>query len=199
MNRMRTHPRWMVACAMIGACTLPGTAAPGPAEWPGTYEVTVCTQSCDPAVGGTVLARGHLVLESSAYDPQSVPETARTYFERHSIYLLHSVARGAPNACFVLERSEAAANRTYAGIQPVALTRWTRSDSSGTMRVPLFRSPDAGYVAEVMIQGAALTGTGKSWGSESSDLEGTGDIISGRRIGPPDRDLCLRAAAARAN
>lgn len=141
------------------------------------------------------MVRGHLVLESAPYSFSDVPEPAQSYLKRHEPYLVLMDSRSAPNACFVLDQVKTA--RTYGGITPVAVTRWV-PDSTATVRLPLYHSPDAGYIAVLSIRGGELRGRGRSWGVGTGDGPLPQDSILGRRIGPPNRSLCVDAAQARA-
>jgi len=156
--------------------------------------VTVCRGRCDPSRPDEALARGHLVLEAAPYPLAELPERARTYIERHEFILAVIDAKRSPNACFVMENTRRA--KTYAGAAPVGVTKWT-ADSAG-ITLPLFHSPDAGYIATVSIRGGELRGRGRSWGTGTGDGPIPPDSIIGRRIGPPDRAICIREAEARA-
>jgi hypothetical protein len=153
-------------------------------EVAGTYEVMVCRDRCDASRPEEALARGHLVLEAARYDFSDVPEPARSYIQRHEFILAVIDAERSPNACFVIENTRRAA--TYAGAAPVGVTKW-EADSTGATTLPLFHSPDAGYIATVSIRGRELRGRGRSWGSGTGDGPIPSDSIIGRRIGPPDR------------
>lgn len=160
----------------------------------GTYEVVICRQDCDRP--DRALASGRLVLEDAAYPLAEVPEPARTHIERRAFILAVIDGQRAPNACFVLDRARGA--NTYAGITRVGMTKW-RPDPAATVRLPLFHSPDAGYVAILSIRGGEIHGRGRSWGGEhAGDGAIPPDSIIGRRLGPPDRALCIRAAEAEA-
>lgn len=181
---------------LFSAC---GIQAPRPAASPegplaGTYKILICREACDRP--GGALARGHLVLEDSAYALSDVPEPARAHIERRAFILAVIDGQRAPNACFVLDQAPRA--NTYGGITRVGMTRWER-DSEATVRLPLFHSPDAGYVATLSIRGGEIHGRGRSWGGEhAGDGPIPPDSIVGRRLGPPDRSLCIRAAEAEA-
>lgn len=162
---------------------------------PGTYEVLICREWCDMGHPEDAMVRGHLVLESTPYPFSDVPEPAHSYLQRREPYLVIADAQNAPNACFVLDKTRGA--RTYGGITPVGVTRWV-PDSTATVRLPLYHSPDAGYIAVLSIRGGELRGRGRSWGVGTGDGPLPQDSIIGRRIGPPNRNLCVEAAQARA-
>ena len=140
------------------------------------------------------MVRGHLVLENEPYSLADVPEPARSELERRASILIRMQAEGRPNACFALVRAEGA--ETYAGLGRVGLTRWAQEDS--IVRVPLYGSPDAGYLARLSVQGDRLRGSGRSRGTFPGAVDTPPDSIIGRRVGPPDRSLCIRAAEAEA-
>jgi hypothetical protein len=138
--------------------------------------------------------RGHLVLEDEPYPYSELPRAMRAYLERYVPVLTAMDAGDTPNACFAFTRRTGA--RTYAGIAAVGVTRWSR-DTIG-IEIPLFHSPDAGYVATLALLGGELRGSGESWGGGTGDEPFPEDSIHGRRVGPPDRGLCIRAAVAAA-
>lgn len=184
------------ACA-AGACVQRGAgpATPEPTLIAGTYAVTVCREQCDPTLPEQALVEGHIVLEDRSFSYIELPRTVRTYLERYVPVLTALDAGDSPNACFALTKRPGA--RTYAGIASAGVTRWAHH-STAAIEIPLFHSPDAGYDASVTIQGAQLRGTGVSWGSGTGDEPIPTDSILGRRIGSPDRSLCIRAAEAAA-
>ena len=184
--------RWFAQflCFVVSSCSGIGQAArPSRGEVDGTYEIMMCRGDCDAA-----LVRGHLVLEAHPYPLDSVPQSALSYFRRYEPYLLIGDAENTPNACFVLDLARGA--RTYAGISPVGLSRWTIADAHGQLAVPLYHSSDAGYLARITIRAGQLRGHGRSWGGHGEAAAFPIDSIVGRRVGPPDRSLCLRAAEA---
>ena len=133
------------------------------------------------------------MLEDEPYPLSALPQAVRSYLGRYVSVLTAMDAGDAPNACFALTR--AAGGRTYAGITKVGVTRWA-PDTTATLQVPLFHSPDAGYLATLTIRGGELRGAGESWGSGTGDPTFPNDSILGHRVGPPDRGLCIRAAEA---
>jgi hypothetical protein len=157
----------------------------------GTYALTVCRAACDRD-SGRVLTTGRLVLEERPYDLSDIPEPARSFFETIERFLLHADAGGAPNACFTFENRGPG---TLAGAARVGLTRW---ESSGdTLTVPLYHSPDAGYDVRARIVSGTLAGQGESWGPWDKSEDGPPDLVTGVRIGPPDRSVCVEAAERR--
>jgi hypothetical protein len=186
----------LAGTVLLSACGIPRSepAASPERSLAGTYKIVICRKACDRPE--RALASGRLVLEDSAYPLAELPEPARAHVERRAFILAVIHAQRAPNACFVLDRTPRA--NTYAGITRVGVTKWL-GDSGGTIRLPLFHSPDAGYVATLSIRDGEIHGRGRSWGGEHAG-DGTipPDSIVGRRLGPPDRSLCIRAAEAEA-
>jgi hypothetical protein len=165
-----------------------GLRAPGVA---GTYAVTICRVSCDPARGGEVLTRGHVVLEASTFRLTSLPDAAERYFRTVTALLALAEGEGDPNACFAL--TQPTSLDVNAGQEPVGVTRW-RKTSGDTIRLELERGSHSSYAARFVVRGARLRGVGQSeWQSEDAPV----DVLEGQRIGPPDRSLCLRAAERR--
>ena len=190
---IRSTRALLIFAYFAASCSVaqPRLALPAVDAVEGTYEITICRDACQDE---QVLVRGHLVLESRPYPLDSVPEPARSYFRRYEPYLLMPDLESDPNACFVLRRNAGA--RTYAGISRVGLTRWTLGESGKLMGMPVYNSPDAGYVTSFSIRAGELRGQGSSWGGDGEGETLPHDSIIGRRIGPADRALCLRAVEA---
>jgi hypothetical protein len=91
------------------------------------------------------------------------------------------------NGCFEARRLRED-GATYVGIAARSPTRWRR-DSSGMIRLHLYRSPDAGYEIAVVIRGGVVEGTGHYWGFASGD-RGPDEIVVGRRLGTDVRAVC---------
>jgi hypothetical protein len=150
------------------------------------------------------MAWGYLMLEDRSFPLTAVSDSARGYLRTFTPYLLADTAdmlvdENDPtvlNACFVLDRTAGAP--TYAGVERAGITQW-RSDSTGTIRITLFESPDAAYVARIVVGRGRMSGTGRSVMAGHGDVFPR-DFIYGRRIGPPQRARCVRdieSAAAR--
>ena len=178
------------------ATTLLATGAEAQARWSagateiaGTYAVTICRGSCDTRGGGQVLTRGHLVLEGSSYRLASLPDEAERYFRKVTALLAMAEGEGDPNACFVL--APPARLDLSAGVQPIGVTRWRRA-AGDTIRVELERGSHSSYKARFALRGSRLRGLGqrRTWRSDPPPAH----IIEGRRLGPPDRSICTRAA-----
>ena len=161
----------------------------GASDIPGTYAVTICRDSCDTRRGGQVLTRGHLVLERSAYRLASLPSEAERYFRDVTALLAMAEGEGDPNACFVLQQPTSL--DVSAGSQPIGVTRW-RWSPGDTIRVELERGSHSSYKARFTLRGSRLRGLGQSHTWQAEDPPP--DVIEGRRIGPPDRSICTRAA-----
>lgn len=126
------------------------------------------------------------------YTTAEVQAVQRTYGGRGAF--LYRAAGGEPNACFGLTRLRR--GRTYAGLTVAGLTRWRRSDAGDGFTIELYRSADARYVANLEARGRELHGRGESRGGrDPSEPPAPVDSIYARRIGPVDRNVCLRAAA----
>jgi len=149
------------------------------------------------------MVRGYLVLENATFPLTALPDSARRYLRTRTPYLLVSDTADilvdendgtVLNACFVLEHTANAP--THAGGIPAGITKW-RQDSTGTIRMTLYESPDAGYDAQVVIERERMEGTGRSWMAGEGDAVPR-DFISGTRIAPPQRARCVSAMEAAA-
>jgi hypothetical protein len=120
----------------------------------------------------------------------------REYIDFATDLLLRAQGEADPNACFVLSPTAVNAD-TYAGTEPVGFTvvEPHRADS---VRVALYQSPDASYYAVLKVGHGTLEGRGRSRGFADAAVSPPQDSIRARRIGPPDRSLCIRAAEAEA-
>jgi len=165
----------------------------------GTYEVSICTGSCAGVPPERAQARGILVLEDSAYHVNELPESVRTYLRENLPYLTQIEARGMPNACFVLDRNTEVRPTTWAGFQSVGFTRWNQDDTVDTISTVLFRGSDVRYTARFSLRGDALRGTSVVWDATSAGEPGRSEEIVGRRLGLPDRELCIQATTAHPN
>jgi hypothetical protein len=155
---------------------------------PGTYEIEICPDRCRR--GGRRSIRGIAVLEDTTFYVNQLTPTARRYAIEKSRDLLITATH--PNACFVFERVGTAAS--YAGKQPIGFTRWYAVEPAGTLRIDLFETHDGEYTARLVLVGDRLSGEGWSLVKNPFDHLIPSDVIRGRRVGPPDRGLCIRAA-----
>ena len=186
-----------LCCAVLAGCG-PGrrAAAPSPAGVvPGTYAMEICRGPCHGQAGDTVLVRGHLVIEAAEYPLSELPPVARKHLEHDIFMRVRDDSVLDPNACFELTRVREV--HSYAGANRVGLTRGepSRGDSVG---VDLFHSPDAGYYVILQSVRGELRGRGHSWGVGDARVDVPQDSVYARRIGPPDRSLCVRAAEVEA-
>ena len=189
----------MVACCLAsGGCFhhLPPHAGNGTALRPGTYALEICRGSCRGSPSDSVLAKGRLVIEEKTFTIADLPPGVRDYIVLATDLLTGPARDLDPNACFELKRTRADLP-TYAGTEPVGFTvvEHHRQDS---VRVALFRSPDASYYAVLAVAGVELRGRGRSSGIGDAAVRLPQDSVHARRVGPPDRGLCIRAAEAAA-
>jgi len=154
----------------------------------GTYEVEICPDRCRRGWRRSI--RGRVVLEDSAYRVTELPREARRYAIEATRLLL--IMADGPNACFVFDRGSG--TPSYVGRQPAGFTRWSAVEPAGTLRVDLFATDDGEYTARLALAGDRLTGEGWSLVTNPFDDLVPSDVIRGRRVGPPDRGLCIYAA-----
>lgn len=175
-------------CVVLAGCGLGRqAAAPSPAGVvPGTYAIEICRGPCHGRAADSVLSRGHLVIEAAAYPLSELPPVARRYLERDKLMLMVKDSVPAPNACFVLTQG----HRAYR--YGVSLTR-AEPAGGDSMRVDLHRSPHSGYFVMLRAAAGGLGGWGRGWSYPPVDA-GSLDSVRARRIGGPDRALCIRAA-----
>jgi hypothetical protein len=160
-----------------------GLGASGRADTPGvtgTYELLICKSSCSFSNPQLAIARGRLVLSDSPLSTDEVKKTDRFHL---------SVPGERLRACFSGARPMHA--ETYAFIGNSGATTWTLTNN--LLRVSLYRSPDAGYEAELHVDGDILSGQGRSWGAGVAAPRFGPDVIVGRRVGPPDISACAPA------
>jgi hypothetical protein len=162
----------------------------------GTYEVLICAGSCAGVPPERAQARGLLVLEDTTYALGELPESVRAYLHENTPYLTQMDARGAPNACFVLEAHTNVTPTTYAGLQPVGFTRWTRNGPVDSISMVIFRGSDVRYTARFSLHGNVLRGQSVVWDRTSAGEPDPPEEIVGRRLGPPRRERCNEATAA---
>jgi len=137
------------------------------------------------------IASGTVVLSPETFTLTSIPEPARSHFAGVERGLLVIYAENQPNACFVITKG--VHKDTYAGNSRVALTRWSPRPN-GALGFPMFQTADAGYSTRVRVTGHDLVGRGESWGPGATMDSIPPDSIYAQRIGPPDLDVCVRAA-----
>jgi hypothetical protein len=187
-------PVAIIAAILAAACTAIDPApAPAPAAAPdttvaGTYEVVLC-DGCDAA--GTpaaerlrVVLYGEPLFVSGPLAGVNPPDGVKI-FQR-----MLTLER--ENYCFGLppgyERGLVGAFYDTA----IAIWERTRGDS---IRFPLYRSADAGVEVRVRIQGGRMSGVLEDWYAPGRPTQVIG-AVTGRRVGPPDPEVCgLRNAA----
>lgn len=154
--------------------------------------VQFCTQPCDPRRGDQASFRGRIVLDDPGRLVADLPDSVRHYLRRREPYLLYRAGTGY-NACFAFEPRTTF--RTLAGISRASVTKWESSD--GRMSLPLYESPDAVSLVTVYVRGGELHGYGISAGGGARTAFPR-DSVWGRRVGPPDYELCIRAIEEKA-
>src|SRR5262245_59784114 len=162
----------------VAACLV--VAFAGAADFPpvaGSYEISVCRDSC-PATGDeNVLIKGHLVLF-----PTRLSERDLARLESSHVSTSHVPE---PNGCFTLQKLPGRTYNGYAGIEDAGLTTW--SIEGGELHFGLYRSPDAGYAVTAQRSTTGFAGTGKSWGVGVAIPEEPGpEYVVARRIGDAD-------------
>jgi hypothetical protein len=149
----------------------------------------ICRGPCHGQAGDSVLVTGHLVIEAAEYPLSELPPVARKYLDDEYSEFMRMGDDSVldPNACFVLTRVRTG------HLQGVGLTRVkpVRGDS---VSVDLQRSPDSGYFAVLHAAAGELRGWGRFWSVPRETGPASPDSVRARRIGRPDRSLCIRAA-----
>lgn len=184
---------WLLALGSLVACVpaAPGTAQVSAAGAPaGTYQVSVCGGAC-AADGSNVLVTGLLVLTPQTFTLERLSEAGQRHLHRSNPWLLVALSESdrEPNACFALERRPGGGASTLAGTTPAGITNWRGSERG--IAVLLWVSPDAGYTAELRLDGPDLGGSGFTW-DMSGEYRQTTDAIIATYVGPSDLDRCLR-------
>ena len=154
----------------LGATREQAQSPPSPA---GTYTFDICRGGCGPRDQPGAYLRGTLILLDSVIP---VPESWGRYH---------------PNACFQLTQIRPQED-SYAGIWKHGLTVWQRADSGHGISLILYRSPDAGYDADLRVMETELRGSGGSWGTGVAEIHAPRDSIVARRVGPPNPGSCRK-------
>jgi len=118
------------------------------------YEILVCRGQCTFENRARVVVEGYLVLLSLNIPVDSTSNQWRRQVGWISL-------EGIPNGCFDLK--VLVAGKTFAGMRSSDLTRWSRLGPD-SVRVILYRSPDAVHEARLAITGSQLVGRGRSSG-----------------------------------
>jgi hypothetical protein len=196
MDPKRLARRFALAsacCTLTTACTQlrPPHGLSLDPSLAGTYRIEICRGPCGSAPADSSLAAGHLVMESRPYRASSLPPRARALVEREMLLRIHVPDDVMdPNACFVFTRARE--NDGYAGIDKVGFT--LAEATEGSLFVRFFQSPDAGYHVVLRRNGDGWQGRGQSYGVGDAAVSVPDDSVVARRIGRPDRGLCVRAA-----
>lgn len=161
----------------------------------GTYAISICRGQCSPEHPEAEIVRGFLVLEPSSFSLEDLPAPARNYFERYTTILALGENEGPLNTCFTF--GPKTDHTTFAGSEPVGVSRW-RAARGDTLSITLMRRSHHAYYADVVVRGNELSGLGYSWQGRGDSEPSVVEEIRGRRIGPPDRSRCYRAAERRA-
>jgi len=114
----------------------------------------------------------------------------RRHLQESEEWLLAALEDREPDACFTLSRAQAA-RQSFLGASPVGVTQWRVAND--TLSVRLWITPDAGYVAQIPLNGSTLIGRGYAW-APGVQLHATRELILLSRRGPPVLDRCFEAA-----
>ena len=149
----------------------PQPALPSP-ELPGTYDLAVCRGGrCALRDTATAYLLATVVLFDSA--GAAAADLPPAHYERGQ----------RATGCFWI-RYHKKVGDSYAGISPRAYFMW---GGVGSIRFPLYRSPDAGYVVELRRTATGFDGGGTSWGVGVVEIQAPRDTVVAARVGPPDR------------
>jgi len=154
----------------------------------GTYEVRACMGPCDPTSAPNVVT-GMLVLTDEPFSLGPLSPVATSHLRESEEWLFASLEGREPNACFHLSRSPAAP-RSFLASSPVGVTEWKVAGNG--LSVLLWASPDAGYVAQLRVDGRNLAGSGYSW-APGDEYQPAGEVIVAIRTGPPELARCFEA------
>lgn len=186
ISRMRSAAASSAAVAVFLVLhALPGAAQVSAA---GTYEVRACMGPCDPASAPSVVT-GMLVLTDEPFSLAPLSAIASSHLRESEEWLFASLEGREPNACFHLSRSPGAP-RSFLASSPVGVTEWKVAGDG--LSVLLWASPDAGYVAQLRVDGRNLVGSGYSW-APGDEYQPAGEVIVAIRTGPPELARCFQA------
>ena len=184
----------LVSFAAVAGCGTrsgPSGSSVGPIDsLAGTYEIQICSSSCE--LGDTTRANrlGVLVLNSTTINVNELTQRERRVMGGYFDYEL-------PNLCYVL-RDGPVEGDTMAGVDDIGGYTWRSVARPGTDTILLFHlyeSSDARYSVEARANGGRFVGTGHSSGS-GAVAHSVREHIVGRHIGPPRPQLCLDAVRA---
>jgi hypothetical protein len=184
---MRTRLPAVIATAMLAAaCTAPGPA-PAPAASPdttvaGTYEIVLC-DGCD-AAAEPAAQRIRVVLYGEALFVSGPLAGVYPLDEMRIFQRRRTLER--ENYCFAVPPGYS--RGLVGGLYDTAIGIWerTRGDS---IRFPLYRSADAGVDVRVRIEDGRMSGVLEDWYAPDRPTQVIGGV-AGRRVGPPDPDVC---------
>ncbi len=153
----------------------------------GTYRISVC--KVGPCVAGDsshAVAFGVLVLLDSTLVSAAIPASAGRLLTGYT-------TPGQPhNACYDIKRI-GSNSMSYAG--GVAGTHWQMDAKEGNaVTFTLYRSPDASHHVVATINGAQLSGIGRSSGAGAAEVDWPRDTVVATRIGAPDVSRCIDAS-----
>jgi hypothetical protein len=183
ISRMRCVAASSAALAAFLVLALPAAAQISAA---GTYEVRACLGPCDPMSAPNVVT-GMLVLTDEPFSLAPLSAIASSHLRESEEWLFASLEGGEPNACFHLTRSPGAP-RSFLASSPVGVTEWKVAGDG--LSVLLWASPDAGYVAQLGVDGRNLVGNGYSW-APGDEYQPAGEVIVAIRTGPPELARCF--------
>ena len=174
---MKAEAYCLIATMLIG---LPfAVSAQDTSGIAGTYEILICKSKSEFSNACPEIAHGTLVISDRPFAPEEIVKVGKMDFPPPLEEM---------RACFSGNRPDHA--QTYAFIDKRAAIGW--SIENAVLKVELFRSADAGYNAELRIDGDKLSGTGHSWGAGAAAPGfANADALVGHRIGPPDISACL--------
>jgi hypothetical protein len=159
----------------------------------GTYEVEICPQPCEVNREHDPDVKGFIVLFKDELKMSKFTQSEQEYLRDISKFLFED-DNVKPNACFVLKTLNEN-TKTLIGIIPVGITRYRRIGS--IIEIPLFSSADSNDIAASVVMGNdQFKGTKDQAQAIGSYTEHLRTYMSGKRIGPPDIDLCRTAARA---
>ena len=191
--------RTPVAPVLFALALLLATPIRGQQNAPdGTYDVWICKESCEMPYDSSAVVSGQFIL-SDTINRATIPEDVRDYLRKYGLLIRQ---KGGMNACFILERHTRFAG-TFAGIVPVALTRWEAYQAAeddtldADFSITLYASPDAFSTFFFNVEGPVLDGVGRSSGFIGEPFAGHDGYLVGRRIGAADLNRCWQAARAR--
>jgi hypothetical protein len=176
------------SAALAASLVLHALPAAAQVSAAGTYEVRACMAPCDPASAPNVVT-GMLVLTDEPFSLGPLSAVATSHLRESEEWLFASLEGRAPSVCFHLSRSPGAP-RSFLASSPVGVTEWKVAGDG--LSVLLWASPDAGYVAQLRVDGRNLVGSGYRW-APGEEYQPAGEVILAIRTGPPELARCFEA------